>query len=200
MTLNKTLNASSALNAEKVTSTVTYNEASGFLSHAEGSGCIASGDGGSHAEGSHTEARQGGAHAEGYQTIANGLYSHSEGGKTYTSGTYSHSEGEETTAQNLTEHSEGRFNNSHKSSDTYGNAGNTQHSIGIGTSANAHKNALEVMQNGDMYIYGIGGYLGADTHVQDEDINSLQMYISGLEIYLQELERRIYNLEHPNDN
>lgn len=197
MTFNKTLNASSALNAEQVTSTVTYNEASGFLSHAEGSGCIASGDGGSHAEGSHTEARQGGAHAEGYQTIADGLYSHTEGGNTYTSGTYSHTEGEKTTAQNLAEHSEGRFNNSHKSSDSYGNAGNTQHSIGIGTSANAHKNALEVMQNGDVYIYGIGGYQGTNTHVQDEDVDSLQMYISALETYLQGLETRIYNLEHP---
>jgi hypothetical protein len=38
----------------------------------------------------------------------------------------------------------------------------TIHSVGIGTSEDDRKNAHEIMKNGDHYIYGIGGYDGAN--------------------------------------
>lgn len=89
-----------------------------------------------------------------------GQWSHAEGMLTAAFGDQSHTEGQFTTTNNVSEHAEGQYNVSHKASDTYGNAGNTQHSIGIGSSA-ARLNAVEVMQNGDVYIKGIGGYNGS---------------------------------------
>ena len=54
-------------------------------------------------------------------------------------------------------------------SEIYGDPLNTQHSIGIGTAEVdpegrfiGAKNAVEVMQNGDQYVIGIGGYEGKD--------------------------------------
>ena len=38
----------------------------------------------------------------------------------------------------------------------------TVHSIGIGTSANDRKNAVEVLYNGQTFVYGVGGYTGAN--------------------------------------
>ena len=63
----------------------------------------------------------------------------------------SHVEGISTIAENTGEHAEGKYNVS--------NTG-TIHSVGIGTADNARKNAFEIMQNGDVYINGIGGYDG----------------------------------------
>ena len=54
----------------------------------------------------------------------------------------------------------GRFNKSTKTSNNYGDKGNTAFSIGIGESNDVRKNAVEVMQNGSIYINGIGGYTG----------------------------------------
>ena len=54
----------------------------------------------------------------------------------------------------------GRFNKSTKTSNNYGDKGNTAFSIGIGESNDDRKNAVEVMQNGDVYVNGIGGYTG----------------------------------------
>lgn len=88
-----------------------------------------------------------------------GSYAHAEGGYNVAQGKASHAEGWFTFTNNASEHAEGRYNVSNKTSNTYGNAGNTQHSIGIGT-ASARKNAVEVMQNGDVYINDIGGYSG----------------------------------------
>lgn len=169
--------------------------ASGMYSHAEGTNTIAS-ETASHAEGKDTEATGETSHAEGNETIASGDFSHAEGQVTSASGQASHAEGSYTITQNYTEHAEGIYNISHKASNNYGNVGNTQHSVGIGV-RNAEKNAFEIMQNGDMYVLGVGGYQGTDTHVQDENIDSLQMYLSGMETYIEALERRIYNLEHP---
>lgn len=68
-------------------------------------------------------------------------------------GDYSFAEGQNTIANNRSEHAMGEFNESNKASDTFGDSGNTLFSIGNGTSATNRKNALEVMQNGDIYIY-----------------------------------------------
>ena len=99
--------------------------------------------------------------ALGASTTASGNYSHAEGFQTSAGGLQSHAEGIQTQTQNTGEHAEGAHNVSNKASDTYGNAGNTIHSVGIGV-AGARKNAHEIMQNGDHYIYGIGGYDGTN--------------------------------------
>ena len=68
-------------------------------------------------------------------------------------GAYSFSEGQHTVANNRSEHAMGEYNESHKVNDSFGNEGNTLFSIGNGTSESTRKNAFEVMQNGDIYIY-----------------------------------------------
>ena len=67
-------------------------------------------------------------------------------------GEYSFAEGQNTIANNRSEHAMGEFNESHHLNNTFGSSGNTLFSIGNGTNGN-RKNALEVMQNGDIYIY-----------------------------------------------
>jgi hypothetical protein len=106
------------------------------------------------------------------------------GGSNVASGSYSHAEGYYTTAQNQAEHAQGQYNSSHKANTTFGNAGNTIHSIGIGTSTSSRKNAVEVMQNGDVYVLGVGGYTGSNyssaktlqqalTYIIEADYNDL---------------------------
>ena len=68
--------------------------------------------------------------------------------------------GEGALVTNDSEIAVGRFNKSNKNSDNYGDEGNTAFSIGIGESDNTRKNTVEVMQNGNVYINGIGGYTG----------------------------------------
>lgn len=68
-------------------------------------------------------------------------------------GEYSFSEGQHTVANNRSEHAFGEYNKSNKIDDSFGNEGNTLFSIGNGTSESDRKNAFEVMQNGDIYIY-----------------------------------------------
>ena len=68
-------------------------------------------------------------------------------------GEYSFAEGQNTVANNRSEHAMGEFNESHHLDNTFGSSGNTLFSIGNGTSDTNRKNALEVMQNGDIYIY-----------------------------------------------
>ena len=68
-------------------------------------------------------------------------------------GEYSFAEGQNTVANNRSEHAMEEFNESHHIDNTFGSSGNTLFSIGNGTSATNRKNALEVMQNGDIYIY-----------------------------------------------
>lgn len=105
---------------------------------------------------------------------------------------YSHAEGFETETKNLGEHAEGFYNCSHLDSVIYNpevnpNAGNTLHSIGVGSYEFNRKNAFEVMQNGDIYVLGVGGYQGTDTKVQDNTIKTLQEYIASLEARIQAL-------------
>ena len=159
------------------------NTVSGDSAHVEGQENTAT-HSAAHAEGRKTNATNNGAHSEGTYSDASGLASHAEGygSKNYhniASGDGSHAEGVCTRSQNKSEHAEGSSNVSHKASDTYGDAGNTQHSIGIGTHYNSTKNAVEVMQNGDYYLIGVGGYQGTDTKVQDATIKTLQEVING---------------------
>lgn len=166
-------------------------KAKGVAAHAEGYDTNAKGNY-SHTEGRSTKAKFAYCHSEGNGSITGASASHSEGYKSETGGTEtsntkkagtlttkgsyahaegnaslatgiaSHTEGKKTFTQNEGEHAEGLFNKSNKASEAYGNAGNTQHSIGIGTSDDDRKNAIEVMQNGDIYIIGIGGYDGTN--------------------------------------
>lgn len=103
------------------------------------------------------------AHAEGQGCSANGDASHAEGKGTDVEGHYGHAEGLHTIVENDCEHAEGCYNVS--------NTG-TRHSIGIGTSERNRRNALEVMDDGRVYVKGVGGYDGvldeeADRPLQD---------------------------------
>lgn len=156
-------------------------------------GCNASGNY-SFAEGMSTDATGSYSHAEGYTTDAIGSSSHAEGGSTNAQGDNSHAEGYNTISNNSCEHAEGSCNVSHT-----GNvdSNKTMHSIGIGYAAgaayNAHrKNAEEIMKNGDIYVYGVGGYDGV--HIKNEDPN---ITVQTLQEYISSLEARIYALEHP---
>lgn len=130
-----------------------------YASHAEGRGSKATGDI-SHAEGLGTYAIGDHTHAEGQNTHAVGLNAHAEGLRGWANGQHSHAEGVDTVTSNTAEHAEGKFNKSNKADGSFGSAGNTLHSIGIGTSASDRKNAFEIMQNGDAYLLGVGGYDG----------------------------------------
>ena len=85
------------------------NVASGYMSHAEGSGTTASGMY-SHAEGQNTEANGRHSHAEGYQTHAYKEASHAEGGVVLAYGEYSHAEGQGSNAYGNYSHAENRSN------------------------------------------------------------------------------------------
>ena len=119
------------------------------------------------------------SHVEGLETAASGNYSHAEGEDTTASGDYSHAEGYGTITNNAAEHAQGQFNKSNTDSSLFGDAGNTIHSIGIGTGASTRKNAVEVMQNGDMYINGIGNYDGSnfiDASTLQEVVGNSKMF------------------------
>ena len=134
-----------------------------------------------HAEGNSTIANGIGAHSEGGLTLAKGNYSHTEGSFTNTNGNNSHAEGRNTKTLCNAEHAQGSYNVSHSVTTSFnGNSGNTLHSIGIGTADNARQNAVEVMQNGDVYIKGVGSYAGTDTKVQNTGIKTLQDVITSL--------------------
>ena len=186
----------------------TIIKASGKGSHAEGyaysTGKISADGTGSYAKGyagsGDIKASGEGSHAEGYASgnlsiIASGSGSHAEGyvnrqqysfGNITASGPGAHAEGVGTTAQNFGEHAEGCCNKSNKASSTYGNAGNTQHSVGIGTSDNDRKNAFEIMQNGNVYVKGIGGYDG--TNAGAAFCKPLNLIIKNYDITLQNIQ------------
>ncbi len=130
-----------------------------YASHAEGRGSKATGDV-SHAEGLGTFAMGDHTHAEGQNTHALGLNAHAEGLRGWANGQHSHAEGVDTVTSNTAEHAEGKFNKSNKADGSFGSAGNTLHSMGIGESSSSRKNAWEIMQNGDAYLLGVGKYDG----------------------------------------
>lgn len=148
----------------------------------------------SHAEGNSTIANGVGAHSEGLKTLAKGTYSHAEGGLTIANGGNSHAEGRFTQTLQNAEHAQGSYNKSHTddTSDGFGtNGSRTLHSIGIGTAEDARKNAVEVMQNGDAYLLGVGNYDGV--HIKGEnsatnDLQTLQEVISSLQWKIRILE------------
>ena len=161
--------------------------ASNYYSHAEGYSTKASSQY-AHAEGRYSVASGICSHAEGRSTTAVGDFSHVEGYSTMASGSYSHAEGSDTRTTNDYEHAEGRYNVSN-----YGNSDaiRTRHSVGIGTGTGSNrKNAVEVMANGDYYLYNVGGYDGkAVTNkktlqtVLSEHGNSIAALQSGIEYY-----------------
>lgn len=114
------------------------------------------------AEGTFNTASGDGSHAEGIGNTASGHSSHAEGGDNTASGDLSHAEGVGNTAQNESEHAQGRYNASHKASNTFPSGGNTLSSIGFGTASDDRKNAVETMQDGKTFIYGLGGYDGTN--------------------------------------
>ena len=93
----------------------------------------------------------------------------------------SHTEGIDTIARNIGEHAEGYNNASHYNEDSeFGNSGNTIHSVGIGGTG-ISKNAFEIMQNGLMFVYGVGGYDGTNIDTTSTG-NSLQAVLKSIGI------------------
>ena len=115
---------------------------------------------------------------------AEGEYSHAEGLECMT-GQYAlaaHADGVGTEAFNINEHAQGRYNVSHivAVSESH-HEGNTVVSVGIGEDGE-RKNAFEIMQNGDIYVYGVGNYDGI--HIKGETgapsgLQTLQEAIGG---------------------
>ena len=145
--------------------------ASNNASHAEGRATTAS-EQNAHAEGYQTTASGANAHAEGYLTTASGHSAHAEGRQTVASTNYSHAGGRGTQAShNECEHAEGKWNLSNT---------DTLYSIGVGTTTNDRKNAIEVTTTGFTYALGIGGYNGTNPGNSEslaEVINSKQSLI-----------------------
>ena len=155
----------------------------------------------SHAEGNASVVRGSAAHAEGKRTYADGIGAHSEGYGSLARGTGAHAEGRFTEVTNISEHAEGSYNKTHSTDGSvFGYSGNTIHSIGIGyqdttTWEEVRFNALEVMQNGDMYVKGIGNYQGVNTKAQDNTIKTLQDVIANLITRIEALEAQIETTE-----
>jgi hypothetical protein len=145
------------------------NKALGIAAHSEGGATVAQGNF-SHSEGRFTRAYGLWSHVEGGGVEGNennygafGPISHCEGYATKTHGgaNSAHAEGRFTEANNMAEHACGIYNKSTKSSDA---SQATHFSIGIGTANTNRKNAVEVKQNGDVYIIGVGGYDGTNSN------------------------------------
>lgn len=77
----------------------------------------------------------------------------------------SNAEGKGTITRNIGENANGTFNVSNTGSE---DSKKTIHSIGIGTKDSDRSNALEIMQNGDIYLYGVGGYEGDNTSENEQ--------------------------------
>lgn len=93
-----------------------------------------------------------------------GDYAHAEGQGCSANGDASHAEGFRTIVENDCEHAEGCYNVS--------NTG-TRHSIGIGTSESDRRNALEVMDDGRVYVKGVGGYDGVLNEEEDRPLQDV---------------------------
>ena len=109
-----------------------------------------SGTGSAQLKGSGADASGNYSVAEGTDTIASGNHSHAEGRDASAIGDYSHAEGISTYATNTGEHAQGIRNISHD---------NTLFSIGNGVEDRS--NALEIMKNGDAYLYGVAQFDGS---------------------------------------
>lgn len=96
-----------------------------------------------------------------------GLTSHTEGEFGEAIGQASHAEGGHTRTLNAFEHAQGQFNVSNKTNNSFGNPGNTLASIGMGLEEAVRGNAIEVMQNGDIYFNGVNRYDGTNAKTQE---------------------------------
>ena len=143
-----------------------YTYAKGVQSHAEGYGQQDGSTGAfgaySHSEGQYTTAYGNKSHSEGTETKASADSAHAEGLRTTANGMYSHAEGSYTITNNDAEHASGQYNVSIPKTADNTTAEATQFSIGIGSKEIGRKNAVEVKQNGDVYITGIGGFDGVN--------------------------------------
>lgn len=159
------------------------------LENGEGKNSVQQVGGGAKASGGVSVAEGNGAakgaysHAEGLSN-ALGYGSHSEGTSTAME-SYDHAEGFYNITRNTAEHAEGKYNVSNLASTKYGDHGNTQHSVGIGTDQNNRKNAFEIMQNGDAYFYGIGEYDGTNPG----SAKNLKEVLGDLECNIKELSK-----------
>ncbi len=178
----------------------------GNFAHAEGNSTRAAGEN-SHTEGVETSTIGSASHAEGQNSVAIGDFSHAEGNNTIAVGIYSHTEGIKNTAEGYASHAEGgrnRATNSFEHAQGYFNVSNTGSdlknqtisSIGVGyyTGGNdspyseefaVRKNALEVMRNGDMYVYGLGDYDGTNAvnpNSEEKTAKTLQEYLKENEL------------------
>lgn len=142
----------------------------GLAAHSEGELTMACGEA-SHTEGQYTQA--GTAILKDGKIEYKGTAAHAEGYQTKALGNHSHAEGYATMATNPNEHAQGIYNVSHEH---YLPELATAFSIGFGNSEGARKNAVEVMKNGDVYIFGIGGYDGSNI----ESAKTIQTVISEL--------------------
>lgn len=142
--------------------------AKGFASHAEGAGSTTIG-GYSHAEGNTTTASGKYSHSEGWVSNAIGESSHAEGQNTRAHGTVCHSEGNNTDAYGYANHTEGLGTKTHEgvqgqhAEGHFNYVGDGVLLVGCGTADEDRKNAIEVKQDGAIYIKGIGGYEGTTT-------------------------------------
>ena len=152
--------------------------AKGVCSHSEGARTFADGEA-SHAEGFASAARAPHSHAEGRATLVYGSYAHAEGFSTNAWGVASHAEGYGTQTQNAGEYAGGKYNKS--SSSVSETSGRTTHSVGIGTFDTDRKNAFEIMENGDAYLYGVGGYDG--TNATASTSQTLQSLINKIDAF-----------------
>ena len=154
-----------------------------------------------HAEGYGTVAMASSAHSEGQGTVAMGSAAHAEGQGTTASGSYSHTEGEQTRADGYCSHAQGVYNV---------NDINTIHSVGIGRSNAARKNAeyiyaknntnstalVDDPKNGYKYLIGVGGYDGIST--DNTTYKSVQEVIADLTARIEQLETKVKALEAAN--
>lgn len=145
-----------------------------------------------------------GALAHGYagngsDIFAIGKGSHAEGCGTDAYGDYSHAEGYAVSAENNYEHSQGKYNVSNKQTtgtDSQKAAGSTLFSVGCGTAYDATANAMEIMQNGDLYIKETGGYNGTNP----SSATDLQDQLKVLTEHITELTKRIIRIEENENN
>ena len=115
----------------------------------------------------------------GTECVANGENSHAEGFGTIADGANSHTEGIFTQAYNIGEHAQGKYNVSHTQGELEA-PGNTIISVGIGLDSD-RKNAFEITQNGDIYIYGLGNYNGTEIKSDNNpEIKTLQEILKTL--------------------
>ena len=158
----------------------------GLYSHAEGIDTETHAAG-AHSEGVETHANNEGSHAEGHGAVANGKYAHAEGWVTNAKGEVSHAEGQNTRAHQIGSHSEGNNTDAQGAYSHAEGLGTKTHPdvagqhvegyynketdslkiIGCGTSGEDRKNAIEVTQDGRVFVKGIGNYDGTSLEAVD---------------------------------